>query len=124
MNLSLRSVSLIALFSSLFLVGCGASVAPALGEYVDVKGTVEVNGKPVKASTIYFKKDGEAGRDEFVDVKDGAFALKMFLGKYKVAFDTETKRINVPAKYTKYNTTDLTLEVKSGGVSDAKFSLK
>lgn len=124
MHLGNKSAVLLGLFSSLFLLGCGSSVAPALGEYVDVKGSVEVSGKPVKSATIYFKKDGDSGRDEFVDVKDGAFALKMFVGKYKVALDTETKRTSVPSKYTKFTTTDLTLEVKSGGVSDAKFSLK
>ena len=106
------------------LAGCGAQHTPAMGEYVDVKGTVQVNGSPLKTGTIYFKKDGDAGRDEFVDVKDGAFALKMFVAKYKVAFDTETKKTTVPAKYRSFSTTDLSLEVKSGGVADASFKVQ
>jgi|GEM_PF-2680871 len=106
------------------LAGCGAQHTPAMGEYVDVKGTVQVSGSPLKTGTIYFKKDGDAGRDEFVDVKDGAFALKMFVAKYKVAFDTETKKTTVPAKYRSFSTTDLSLEVKSGGVADASFKVQ
>ena len=106
------------------LAGCGAQHTPAMGEYVDVKGTVQVSGSPLKTGTIYFKKDGDAGRDEFVDVKDGAFALKMFVAKYKVAFDTETKKTSVPAKYRSFSTTDLSLEVKSGGVADASFKVQ
>jgi len=106
------------------LAGCGAQHTPAMGEYVDVKGTVQVSGSPLKTGTIYFKKDGDAGRDEFVDVKDGAFALKMFVAKYKVAFDTETKKTSVPAKYRNFSTTDLSLEVKSGGVADASFKVQ
>ncbi len=106
------------------LAGCGAQHTPAMGDYVDVKGTVQVSGSPLKTGTIYFKKDGDAGRDEFVDVKDGAFALKMFVAKYKVAFDTETKKTTVPAKYRSFSTTDLSLEVKSGGVADASFKVQ
>jgi len=119
-----RVLAVVSAVSLASLVGCGAQHTPAMGEYVDVKGTVNVSGSPLKAGTIYFKKDGEAGRDEFVDVKDGAFALKMFVAKYKVAFDTETKKTSVPAKYRSFSTTDLSLEVKSGGVADASFKVQ
>jgi len=119
-----RIIGVILVFSLTALSGCGAQHTPAMGDYVDVKGTVQVSGSPLKTGTIYFKKDGDAGRDEFVDVKDGAFALKMFVAKYKVAFDTETKKTTVPAKYRSFSTTDLSLEVKSGGVADASFKVQ
>lgn len=125
MSVCLRGLALLALVPVLALIGCGSSSVPtALGEYVDVKGMVQLNGKPLKTGTIYFKKDGDAGRDEFVDVKDGTFALKMFVAKYKVAFDTDSKKSSVSAKYKNFATTDLSLEVKAGGVTDAAFNVK
>ena len=119
-----RMLAVASLVSLAGLAGCGAQHTPAMGEYVDVKGTVQVGGAPMKAGTIYFKKDGDAGRDEFVDVKDGAFELKMFVAKYKVAFDTDSKKTSVPAKFRNAATSGLDLEVKSGGVSGASFSFK
>ena len=106
------------------MAGCSFSEAPAMGEYVDVKGTVSLaDGKPVKKATIFFQPEGAVGREQFTDIKDGQFALKLFVAPYKVAFDTDLKKSSVPAKYTKFNTTDLKLDVQ-GGIEDAKFALK
>ena len=119
---TLPAAGLFALFA--LASGCDSS-APAMGDYVDVKGTVTAaDGKPVKLTTIYFEPvtPGQ-GRDQFVEVKDGAFELKMFTAKYKVAFDTESKRPAVPSKYTKFDSSGLTADVK-GGMSPLTFELK
>ena len=103
--------------------GCGSSTAPAMGQYVDVQGTVSVNGKPIKKAVIYFDPDGPGGRDQFADVQNGKFSTKLFVAKYKVAFDVETKRPNVPSKYTKFASSHLEFEVRSG-MPPAMFELK
>ena len=122
--LSLRSAVLCALAGA-FLVslGCGNSNAPAMGDFIEVSGTVTTStGTPMKAGTIHFKPDG-AGREELCVVNDGKFSLKMFAGKYKVAFDLEEPRSTVPAKFRSYATADKSAEVKGSKV-ELKFELK
>ena len=120
----LRALSLAALAAfALFPAGCGTSPAPAQGDYLDVSGTVTLaDGSPMKSGTIHFEPDG-AGREELVKVADGKYSVKMFEGKYKVAFDVGNARSSTPAKYTKFATTDKRAEVKSGNTTH-DFQLK
>jgi hypothetical protein len=107
----------------LLLLGCGTSPAPVVGDICDVTGTVTTaSGGPMKVGTIHFKNDG-GGRDELCVVNDGKFALKMFAGNYKVAFDVDEPRSAVPAKFRSYATSGKTAEVKSGS-DDLQFQLK
>ena len=106
------------------VVGCSSSPAPAMGEYVDVRGKVTLaNGSPLKSGTIYFEPEGTEGRDQFCDVKDGSFQMKMFVANYKVAFDIETKKTLVPAKYVKFATSGLKAKI-SAGMESLDFQLK
>ena len=122
--LSPRAVSLPALAAMLLLqLGCGSSPAPAQGDYLDVSGTVTLaDGSPMKSGTIHFEADG-TGRDELVRVANGKYELKMFEGKYKVAFDVGVARTSVPSRFTKFATSDKRAEVKSGSTTH-DFQLK
>jgi hypothetical protein len=124
MRTALRVFAVVAAVCPLLLTGCDGSPAPAMGSPVDVKGTVTLaDGKPLKAGTVHFKFDGAGGRDEVAKVTDGAFELKMFAGKYKVAFDIDSTRPGVPARFTKFESSGQSAEVK-GGMSPLAFELK
>ena len=123
MRITLSHLVFLSLFAVLYLTGCDSSPAPAIGQYVDVQGTVTVQGKPLKSAMIYFEPDGPGGRDQFADVKDGNFSTKLFVAKYKVAFDMESRKPNVPSKYTKFASSQLSFEVISG-MTPATFDLK
>lgn len=116
MRAFVRAAPVVALLVVVTATGCDGTPSPAMGEYVDVKGTVTLaDGRPVKAATIYFQPEVPGqGRDQFVDVKDGVFELKLFAANYKVAFDVEGGRGGVPGKYTRFDSAALKAEVKSG----------
>ena len=59
----------------------------------------------------------------YLGFKASKFALKMFAGNYKVAFDVDEPRSAVPAKFRSYATSGKTAEVKSGS-GDLQFQLK
>ena len=115
MSSMVRTSLSLAFVAGVFLsAGCGDTI-PASGEMVEVKGTVTLaDGKPLKAGMIHFKPDGSGGRDDLGVIKDGAFTTKMYVGKYKVAIDVDNTRPGVPAKFTKYDSSGLTAEVKGG----------
>ncbi len=116
------SLSILAVM--IFSVGCGTSTAPAMGEYIEVSGTVTLaDGSPMKTGTIHFEPEGTEGREGFSKVNNGAFTTKLFAAKYKVAFDVDAPRTAVPAKFTKFPTANKTAEVKSD-MTPLQFQLK
>lgn len=118
-----RLAALLTLPALAALAGCGNSTAPAMGTPVEVKGTVTLaDGRPMKAGSIHFEPDGE-GREEMAAVKDGAFELTMFVDRYKVAFDMNSRNPSSPARYSKFASSGLTAEVKTG-MEPLKFELK
>ena len=127
MNRHLFGLLLLTPFACCGCEGGGAYVSPGF-DFADVSGTVTVgDGKPLKAGTIHFSPVSEGkGREDMCVVHDGKFTLKMATGEYKVAFDMKTEgggKSNVPVKYTKFETANLTASVKSGG-EPLKFELR
>ena len=108
-----RFSALCAAIAFLALLGCGGGPAPAMGDLVTVTGGVTVGGSPMKSGTIHLKATAAGGRDELAVVADGKYTLTAFAGNYKVAFDIEAAKSNVPAKYRAFATTDKQLDVKS-----------
>jgi hypothetical protein len=112
-------------------VGCG----PSQPVPVPVSGTVELDGRPMKAGKIVLAGGGETPAE--LDVTDGKFEGKATPGAKKVeirAFKlgTETKmgdtvipapQINIiPARYNDQST--LKAEVSDAGINPSKFEVK
>lgn len=119
-------------FAPLAFSGCGSGGehVPTAQNFLDVSGTVTApDGKPLKAGTIHFGvAETGKGRDEIAVVTDGKFTLKMAAAKYKVGFNMKNDegggvRSTLPSKYTKYETSNLAAEVKTG-MDALKFDLK
>ncbi len=107
-----------------FSVGCSTSTAPAMGDYIEVSGTVLLaDGSPMKTGTIHFEPEVTEGREGFSKVTNGAFTTKLFAAKYKVAFDVDAPKTSVPSKFTKFSSADKTADVKSN-MSPLQFQLK
>jgi len=127
MNRYLLGLLLLIPFACCGCEGGGAYVSPGF-DFADVSGVVTLaDGKPLKTGTIHFSPVTEGkGREDMCVVSDGKFTLKMAVGEYKVAFDAKNEgggKSHVPAKYTKFETANLTASVKSGG-EQLKFELK
>lgn len=114
------------------LLGCGSGGehVPAGMEFVDVTGTVATaDGKPLKAGTIHFAPaEAGAGREEMCVVADGKFNLKMAVGKYKVGFNMRAEdggavRSTLPAKYSKFETSQLDADISKSNAT-LTFTLK
>jgi len=100
---------------------------------VQIKGTVNLDGKPMTQGEIRFEVAGEPGHE--LQVKDGAFSGEANIGKNRVevkmykegpplSTDPEKKptKINViPAQYN--SQTKLSAEITSSGASDLKFDV-
>src|SRR3954453_16247403 len=113
-----RAMTLTTAFASKVLAGCGPESVTVSSEYVDVQGTVTVGGKaPAKMVMIHLEPESpDKGRSDQAAVTDGKFTGKMAVARYKVAFDVENPRGSpVPAKYTSFKTTQLTVEVTGSG---------
>src|SRR4051812_19596532 len=109
-----RALTLAAAVASTMLAGCGSEHISVSNEYVDVQGAVTVGGKPpAKMVMIHFEPESpDRGRTDQAAVTDGRFTGKLAVARYKVAFDVENSRGSpVPAKYTSFKTTPLTVEV-------------
>jgi hypothetical protein len=48
----------------------------------------------------------------------------VLIAKFKVLFDTDTKKTSFPAKHSRFGTTDRNLEEKSARVDITAFSVK
>jgi hypothetical protein len=127
-----KSLSCIVLVCSLTVMGCGSGGehVPSGLNFIDVTGTVNgPDGKPLKSGSVHFGPlDPKSGRDELAGIVDGKFTLKMATGNYRVAFNMKNEdgvapRSNIPAKYTKYDSSNLTTEIKSG-MSPLAYDLK
>jgi hypothetical protein len=138
--------SLVLCFFASLLVGCGGSADDA-PDVVPVKGKVLVDGKPLSAGTIDFYPDEAQGTKgpgatgeisptgEFTMISPGNREGSM-VGHFKVTitcpFDPgggsspsgELKvpegsvQCELPAKYSEYENTPLTVEVKAEGNED------
>jgi hypothetical protein len=111
-------MALAAAAACMMFAGCGSEHVSVANDYVEVQGTVTVGGKaPAKMVMIHFEPESaEKGRTDQAPVTDGKFNGKMAMAKYKVAFDVENpKGSPVPAKYTSFKTSDLTVTVSGSG---------
>jgi hypothetical protein len=141
----LRPTLALALLAPLLAsAGCGGgSLTPTDIPAQPVKGkVVSADGKPLAGGTLRFTlttnkdKYGEAEANAAVQ-PDGTFEPRqvgdkagLVPGKWKVVVDptyvkdSKTLRVSVPAKYTRLATTDLTIDVPDGGVTDVTLTLK
>ncbi|WP_439630611.1 hypothetical protein [Gemmata sp.] len=120
------AVALVSLLTG--LTGCGGAPTGA-----QVGGTVTWRGGPLPEGTITFEPADPAGRPEGTDVRNGAFALKLLPGPYRVKVRASRaagidKVVNAP-KFEQYipaqynvNTT-LTADVPEGGDPALAFAL-
>ena len=114
------------------VVGCGSGTRTPPPR-IPVKGTVNVDGKPLSEGEIIFRVAGEPGIP--APVKDGAFSAQANEGKNQVeisAFkdgpplstDLEKKPTKINTLPAKYNTqTTLSADVKAGGPNEFKFDV-
>jgi hypothetical protein len=129
---------------ALFLcVGCGPRNNPKFEKTVPVRGKVVLaNGTPVAGGLITFRhKDPTKGAAWGTIGRDGSFELGMYKkndgaipGTYTVivepiVFDQNgnprpNKSLGIPAKYTKAESSDLTVEVKDEGDQEMKLVLR
>jgi len=126
-----RLLSLLGLcFAILLVSGCKGKSGPA---QVDVKGQVNLDGKPMPEGEVFFFVPGEA--PGALEVKSGSFSGKAKEGLNKVevrtykmgpplSTDPEKKptKINIlPSRYNDKST--LTADVKPGGANEFKFDV-
>jgi len=117
-----------------FIVGFGCSSSVKKPAVVDVKGTVNLNGKPLSEGEIAFDKSGEV--PQVAPIKEGAFSGKGFVGEnrveiraFKVGPPLSTDPTNTPTKVNflsdKYQGPNSTLKatVPAGGANDLKFEV-
>jgi len=114
-----------------WLVGCNSD--ERLSPVAKVKGTVNIDGKPIPTGEIHF---GMAGvPPKVLDIKEGAFAGDAPIGNNKVEIfiyvegppsekyaGTRQKQNTTPQKYWGPNTT-LSASVRPGDVNDFKFDI-
>ncbi|MBU6173318.1 MAG: carboxypeptidase regulatory-like domain-containing protein [Planctomycetes bacterium] len=124
---------LLILFTVL-LLGCSSSDAP---ELASVTGTVMLDGKPLPNIGVVFLPKGPGPIASGNTDSNGEFTLTTInpndgasVGEHTVVFGaaeegkTEFARVNVPARYTSANTSDITATVKSKQANNFEFILK
>ena len=112
--------------------GCTPSV-PKAPPFATVKGTIQLDGKPMKSGEIEFVVTAEPPK--MMEIKDGVFSGEVFVGKNAVRIhmytlgapastDPDKKPMKMESLPAKYNTaTTLSADVPAGGSSDLKFDL-
>jgi len=112
--------------------GCTPQV-PKPPPVATAKGTVQLDGKPMKSGEIEFEVTAQPAKT--MNIEDGAFSGEVFTGKNTVRIhlykagppsstDPEkkpTKMESLPAKYNAQST--FSADVPEGGVSDLKFTV-
>jgi hypothetical protein len=125
------------LFASIGIVvalasGCTPSVPPP-PPLAAVKGTVQLDGNPMKSGEIEFETMAQPSKTLIIE--DGGFSGEVFAGKNTVrvhlyvegdviSTDPDKKRSkkeSLPAKYNEKST--FSADVPNGGASDLKFSV-
>lgn len=113
-------------------LGCGSD-ATKLGKLTAVKGTVNLDKKPMPEGEIMFVLSGQAPK--IIPVKDGVYAGEAYIGSNKVeirAFKVgpalTTDPTNTPTKINiipdRYNSkTTYTAEVAATGANEFKFDV-
>ena len=124
-----RSLSVAMATVTLFsLMGCGEPGPKT----VEVKGTVSVNGTPIKLGTIMFVPD-QAGATAYGEINpEGQYVAKVAPGTYKVAINAvghpngpEGPVVNyAPEKYSTEQTSGLTATVPEEGETTIDFDLE
>ncbi|HJZ56659.1 MAG TPA: hypothetical protein VKE74_16955 [Gemmataceae bacterium] len=115
------------------LCGCGSSQPPGAPPTAKVKGTVNLNDKPIPVGEIHFGMPGVPPR--VLEIKGGNFEGEAPVGKNQVEVfvyaegpatekygGTRSKTNTVPQKYWGANTT-LSATVNTGQVNEFKFDL-
>lgn len=123
--------------------GCGPRNNPKFEKTVPVRGTVvRASGSPVFGGLITFHNKEPNKGDAWATIgRDGRFELGTYkkddgamLGSYTVTIEPivydpsgnprPNHSLGIPIKYTKEETSDLTVEVKEGGSQDLKLVLR
>jgi hypothetical protein len=114
------------------LAGCGGGGPSAPPPVAKVKGTVNLDGKPMPNGEIRFSVGAQAPRN--LEVKDGAFSGEVYTGKNTVEVVQEKDAPNPmdPKLTMKVNMVDpkfvgpgspLSADVPASGASDLKFDV-
>ena len=130
------------LFVAMVCVGCGPRNNPKFEKTVPVRGTVvKASGSPVSGGLITFHNTEPNKGDAWATIgRDGRFELGTYkkddgamLGTYTVTIEPIVydqngnprpyPALGIPPKYTKAETSGLTVEVKNDGSQDLKFVL-
>jgi hypothetical protein len=130
------SVPWLAIVVIIVAAGCSKG-DPNLSE---VSGTVTVDGQPAKEGDITFIPADGKGRTAGSPITAGKYTAKVGVGTMKVEIrvpktvgtrklyntaDSETRNLMEESLPAKYNTqTELTLDVKAGGMEDQNYDLK
>lgn len=131
------------LLTVLFCVGCGPRNNPKFEKTVPVRGTVvSIGGAPVTGGLITLHPKELNKGDAWGTIgPDGRFVLGTYkkddgamLGTYKVTIEPivydrngnprPNYSLGIPAKYTKAESSDLTVEIKDEGMQDMKLVLR
>lgn len=97
-----------------------------------VSGTVTFDGKPIPAGTITMVSTSDAIFRIMAPLKDGTFSVADTpLGTVSVAVDTEPiagnsphQYVKIPPRYSKTETSGLSITIPPGGAKDVKVELK
>jgi len=115
----------------------GGNIAPVpvARQLVQLTGTVSLNGRPLAAGKIQFKlqPDGKASpvRVAGGSIRNGQFRAMVHpvagpgdvAGKYKVIITPSDAKLRLPDKYTQWEKTELTADVKADGPNQFQFEL-
>lgn len=131
-----------------FLTGCGGGLPPI--KTARVSGVATFEGKPLENYKIYFYCDQSEAKEPATGIvkPDGSFVLGVrvagdgaIVGQNKiwltydppvpeqttgleVAWNPPPPKVKLPQKYTSADTSGLTVEVTSAGLTDYKLELK
>jgi hypothetical protein len=111
------------------VVGCGETKTKT----ASVKGTVTLDGQPLKEGEIFFSLEGKP--PHILEIKDGVFSGAAAIGKNRVEIraykpgaplstdptGTPPKVNYIPAKYNDQSTLDA--DVPAGGASELKYAV-
>ncbi|HJZ54522.1 MAG TPA: hypothetical protein VKE74_06165 [Gemmataceae bacterium] len=124
-------------------LGCGTKGSPPSSQPVQpARGKVTLGGQPMSGGALNLSL--VSNNDKYGTVEavaeiqpDGTFEAKQYgdkpglvPGKWKVVVrpnyvkDGKTIKLNVPAKYTKEETSDLSFEIPEGGKTDIVINLQ
>lgn len=131
------------LFAMCVCVGCGPRNNPTFEKTVPVRGTVVLgNGAPVSGGLITFHPKELNRGDAWGTIgRDGRFELGTYkkddgamLGTYTVTVEPiiydrngnprPNRSLGIPGKYTRMESSDLTVEVRDEGTQEIKLVLR